>query len=72
MPMRPEDRLVSGIVVGDWYNSMAIDLIFGLEGCSSDSLSFHYVDEDLMRRLYHLVYSCGKDPADAVVQAPHL
>ncbi|CAM9672737.1 unnamed protein product [Ectocarpus sp. 6 AP-2014] len=71
-PMRPEDRLVSGIVVGDWYIGMAIDLIFGLEGCSSDSISFHYVDEDLMRRLYHLVYSCGKNPADAVVQAPHL
>ncbi|CAM9450923.1 unnamed protein product [Ectocarpus sp. 4 AP-2014] len=72
MPIRPEDHLVSGIAVDGWYIGMAIDLVFGLEGCSSDSLSFHYVDEDLMRRLYHLVYSCGENPADAVVQAPHL
>ena len=60
IPKRPEDRNVSGIEVGDWYVSQAIDLKFDLECCSHESLSFHYVDSWLMVRLYHLVYSCPK------------
>eukprot|EP00752_Nemacystus_decipiens_P004620 g4217.t1 len=47
-----------------WYPLHAIDLKFGRECCSHDSISFHYVDEDLMRRLYHLVYICPKDGDD--------
>lgn len=44
-----------------WYPDHAIDLKFGRECCSHDPISFHYVDEDLMSRLYHLVYACPKD-----------
>eukprot|EP00903_Cladosiphon_okamuranus_P008045 g7759.t1 len=46
----------------DWYVEYSIDLKTGRECCSRNSLSFHYVDEELMRRLYHLVYSCPKAP----------
>lgn len=60
MPQKPEDRLVSGYVVGDWYIDQTFDLKFGRECCSPDSLSFHYVDDELMMRLYHILYWCPK------------
>lgn len=60
IPERTEDRLVSGTYFEDWYIRQAIDLKLGLECCSKGSLSFHYVDAQLMRRLYSLVYSCPK------------
>lgn len=44
----------------DWYKEYAIGLKVGRECCSRDSISFHYVDENLMQRLFHLVYSCPK------------
>lgn len=59
-PQRPEDRVVSGIFVDDWYLVYAIDLKFGPEGCSSDSISFHYVDEHLMTRLHRLIFACRR------------
>lgn len=46
----------------DWYVEYSIGLKTGRECCSRNSLSFHYVDEKLMRRLFHLVYSCPKAP----------
>ncbi|CAM9474717.1 unnamed protein product [Ectocarpus fasciculatus] len=61
MPLDPADRLASGTVVNGWYMDQEVDAKFGPEGCSSDSLSFNDVDEQLMRRLYHLVYSCQND-----------
>lgn len=61
MPETPEDCLVSGCLVGGWYGIQAIELKFGLECCSQDSISFHYIDEQLMRRLYHIVYSCPEE-----------
>lgn len=52
---------MSGVLVNDWYLAhSAIDLKFGAEGCSSDSISFHYVDAQLMARLYRLIYSCPR------------
>ncbi|CAB1119605.1 unnamed protein product [Ectocarpus sp. CCAP 1310/34] len=61
MPVDPADRLASGIVVNGWYMDQEVDVKFGREGYSSDSLSFNDVDEQLMWRLYHLVYSCQND-----------
>lgn len=61
MPLDPADRLGSGIVLNGWYMDQEVDAKFGREGYSSDSLSFNDVDEQLMRRLYHLVYSCQND-----------
>lgn len=49
---------MSGFLVGGWYAQQAIDLKDGRECCSRDSLSFHYVNGQLMRRLYLLVYAC--------------
>lgn len=48
----------------DWYIDYSIDLKIGRDCCSRNSISFHYVDEDLMRRLYHLTYSCPKEHVD--------
>ncbi|CAM9225967.1 unnamed protein product, partial [Pylaiella littoralis] len=70
MPQEPEDRLVSGVVVGDWYTGWSIDLKFGRECCSRDSLSFHLVDEQLMERLYRLFYSCLEAPPIDLMVGP--
>lgn len=59
-----EDELVAGVLVAGWFVVQAIDFMFGRECCSRDSLSFHIVDEQLMRRLYLLIYSCPRDPVD--------
>eukprot|EP00903_Cladosiphon_okamuranus_P006776 g6606.t1 len=59
-----EDEALPGL--NDWYPHSAINLKFGRECCSHDSVSFHHVDADLMRRLYHLVYVCPKDTRDMV------
>lgn len=72
MPQKPEDHRVSGIVVGGWYTDWSIDLKFGLECCSRDSLSFHLVDEELMERLYRLIYSCPKTQSLDLVVAPRV
>lgn len=47
----------------DWYLEYSMELKLGAECCSTDSLSFHYVNEKLMKRLYHLMYSCPKGPS---------
>ncbi|CAM9666863.1 unnamed protein product [Ectocarpus sp. 12 AP-2014] len=65
-PAKLENRRVSGCKVGAWYLIQAIDLKFGRECCSDDSISFHYVDEQLMRRLHDLLYLCPKDAVDEV------
>lgn len=65
-PPKLENRHVSGCKVGAWYLIQAIDLKFGRECCSDDSISFHYVDEQLMRRLHDLLHLCPKDVVDGV------
>lgn len=52
-----------------WYVLHAIDPKYGGECCSRDSLSFHYIDEELMRNLYHLVYSCPTNPVEMIADA---
>ena len=50
----------------EWYIKYSIDLKLGRECCSRNSISFHYIDENLMRRLFHLIYSCPKEPVDLI------
>ncbi|CAM9430528.1 unnamed protein product [Discosporangium mesarthrocarpum] len=62
-PFTPGHHLNYRIPEGDsdWYKRYSIGLREGFECCSKDSLSFHYVKSDLMRRIFNLVYSCPKD-----------
>jgi glycoprotein-N-acetylgalactosamine 3-beta-galactosyltransferase len=46
----------------DWYIKYTIDLKFGMDCCSEESLSFHYVKPDLMQKLYRFVYGLCSDP----------
>eukprot|EP00611_Tribonema_gayanum_P021853 TRINITY_DN4295_c0_g1_i1.p1 TRINITY_DN4295_c0_g1~~TRINITY_DN4295_c0_g1_i1.p1 ORF type:complete len:463 (-),score=143.67 TRINITY_DN4295_c0_g1_i1:57-1445(-) len=42
----------------DWYAEYAIGLKEGMACCSADSISFHYMTPELMRRVFHLLYTC--------------
>lgn len=55
-----------------WYVLHAIDPKYGRECCSHDSLSFHYIEEELMRSLYHFVYYCPKSPVDMIADEAFL
>ncbi|CAB1103146.1 unnamed protein product [Ectocarpus sp. CCAP 1310/34] len=69
MPKKPEGRLFPGCVVCAWYIIQGIDPKFGRECCSQESLSFHYVGEQVSRRLHDLIYARPKYQADAAVVA---
>jgi glycoprotein-N-acetylgalactosamine 3-beta-galactosyltransferase len=40
----------------DWYANYSIDIKFGLDHCSSQSVAFHYIKPDLMRRMHAILY----------------
>eukprot|EP01032_Pedospumella_encystans_P012567 gene12567-14533_t len=42
----------------DWYAKYNPELKTGFDCCSDESISFHYVKEPLMYRLYNYVYHC--------------
>ena len=45
----------------DWYAKYSIDIKEGLEHCSPQSVAFHYVKGDMMKRLFALTYGlCPK------------
>eukprot|EP00532_Pseudo-nitzschia_australis_P011035 CAMPEP_0168230152 /NCGR_PEP_ID=MMETSP0140_2-20121125/15754_1 /TAXON_ID=44445 /ORGANISM="Pseudo-nitzschia australis, Strain 10249 10 AB" /LENGTH=1107 /DNA_ID=CAMNT_0008162207 /DNA_START=48 /DNA_END=3371 /DNA_ORIENTATION=+ len=45
----------------DWYAKYSIDIKEGLEHCSPQSIAFHYVKGDMMKRLFALAYGlCPK------------
>ena len=45
----------------DWYANYSIDIKEGPEHCSPDSVAFHYVKGDSMKRLYALAYDLCSD-----------
>jgi glycoprotein-N-acetylgalactosamine 3-beta-galactosyltransferase len=45
----------------DWFYNYDPDMQFGFNCCSTNSISFHYVDPALMRAMYDYLYVC--DPA---------
>ena len=45
--------------VKDWYQDYNPELKLGFECCSTESVSFHYVPHDLMRKMYAQVYYCS-------------
>ena len=42
----------------DWYANYNPNLKFGLECCSEEGISFHYVKEKLMYSYNNYVYNC--------------
>ena len=44
----------------DWYAQYSIDLKVGYDCCSPQSVSFHYVDAPLMRRIDALLHECRR------------
>eukprot|EP00934_Nitzschia_sp_Nitz4_P007586 Nitzschia sp. Nitz4//scaffold3_size479765//456684//459593//NITZ4_000191-RA/size479765-augustus-gene-1.631-mRNA-1//-1//CDS//3329551031//7576//frame0 len=46
----------------DWYAKYSIDIKEGPEHCSKQSLAFHYVKDQMMKRLFGLTYGlCSKE-----------
>ncbi|CAM9142675.1 unnamed protein product, partial [Chrysoparadoxa australica] len=44
--------------VKDWYPRFSFDLKEGRDCCAPDSISFHYVNVDMMSWLHHQLYTC--------------
>jgi hypothetical protein len=44
---------------GDWYHSYSVDLKYGLQACSADSVSFHYMKPTIMRKVHGFLYECA-------------
>lgn len=56
LPANPQD---------DWYAKYSINIKQGAEHCSPRSVAFHYVKENMMKRLHVLLYhKCPKEYAD--------
>jgi len=67
MPFMPGDHLLYQMPKDhskDWYATYSIDIKEGLEHCSPQSLAFHYVKGEAMRRLFALAY--GMCPEEIV------
>ena len=48
----------------DWYAQYSIDIKEGLDHCAARSVAFHYIKDDMMYRLYALLYHlCPPDTA---------
>ncbi|KAJ1455133.1 hypothetical protein M885DRAFT_441469 [Pelagophyceae sp. CCMP2097] len=47
---------------GDWYPKYSIDLKFGDECCSPESVAYHYIKPDLMRQMDAVVFKCPLRP----------
>ena len=48
----------NGTVETDWLAFYDSDLRYGLECCSTNSISFHYIDPDLMYLMHSFLYDC--------------
>jgi glycoprotein-N-acetylgalactosamine 3-beta-galactosyltransferase len=40
----------------DWYANYSIDIKFGLDHCSAQSVAFHYIKPQLMKRMHAILY----------------
>jgi len=52
----PDDRK------SDWYATYSINIKEGPEHCSPQSVAFHYIKNDLMKRLFALAYNLCPKP----------
>jgi glycoprotein-N-acetylgalactosamine 3-beta-galactosyltransferase len=59
MPFTPRHHLnyrIPSDVKSDWYANYSIDIKEGLDHCSSQSVAFHYIKGDLMKRMHAILY----------------
>lgn len=59
MPFQPVHHLMYKIPEDkktDWYAMYSIDIKEGLDHCSHQSVAFHYIDSDLMRKIHAILY----------------
>jgi len=59
MPFTPKHHLnyrIPSDVKSDWYSNYSIDIKEGLDHCSSESVAFHYIKGDLMKRMHAILY----------------
>jgi len=40
----------------DWYSNYSVDVKWGKDHCAAKSVAFHYIKEDLMRRMHAILY----------------
>lgn len=40
----------------DWYSNYSIDIKYGLDHCSAQSVAFHYIKPQLMKRVHAILY----------------
>eukprot|EP00804_Cyclotella_cryptica_P002281 CCRYP_004017-RA/>CCRYP_004017-RA protein AED:0.24 eAED:0.24 QI:148/1/1/1/1/1/6/1023/1015 len=40
----------------DWYSNYSVDVKWGIDHCAAKSVAFHYIKEDLMRRMHAILY----------------
>jgi len=56
-PLTPEHHLRYK-KSNDWYFKYSFDLKYGMDCCSYDSVSFHYIKPALMKDIFHWLYTC--------------
>jgi len=40
----------------DWYSNYSVDCKWGMDHCAAKSVAFHYIKEDLMKRMHAILY----------------
>jgi len=40
----------------DWYSNYSVDCKWGIDHCAAKSVAFHYIKEDLMKRMHGILY----------------
>jgi len=40
----------------DWYSNYSVDVKWGIDHCAAKSVAFHYIKEDLMKRMHGILY----------------
>ena len=40
----------------DWYFNYSVDVKWGIDHCAAKSVAFHYIKEDLMKRMHAILY----------------
>jgi len=40
----------------DWYSNYSVDVKWGIDHCAAKSVAFHYIKDDLMKRMHGILY----------------
>ena len=59
MPFQPAHHLTYRPPLNkkdDWYSNYSVDVKWGIDHCAAKSVAFHYIKDDLMKRMYGILY----------------